>query len=133
MNTVFSQPDKQPEHLDLIKRIRVPLPKIGGAGNIAGLSDTTLPLELGGVPAGAAFVVCYPYISIPAATTYTLSACFLGGRMTVRYVCTVENDDTKERITFTGHWNGKAFYALDVRFSDAQNNVVKLHSQSISY
>lgn len=53
--------------------------------------------------------------------------------MTVRYVCTVENDGMKERITFTGNWNDEAFYALDVRFSDAQNNVVKLHSQSISY
>lgn len=97
MNTVFSQPDEHPEHVDLIKRIRVSLSIMDGAGNIAGLSDTTLPLEFGGTPAGAAFVVCYPYISIPAATTHTLSACFLGWRMTARYVCTVENDDTKER------------------------------------
>lgn len=133
LNSVFSKPDEPLEYPDLIGRIMVPVPRLDAAGTIVGLSDLTLFLRFDDEPAGAVFVTYAPSIIIPALTNYTLSTHFEGWRITARYTCTVENNDTKEHIVFSGILNSDAFYGLEIDFTDAQNNTVDTIKQAVDY
>lgn len=133
LNSVFSVPDEPLKYPDMIKRTRVPLPKLDATGKITGLSGLKLPLQFGNEPAGAIIVTYAPSIVIPAFTTYTLSTVFNGWLIKARYTCTVENNDTKERTSFTGILSSRAFCDLKISFTDAQNNTVDTIEQAVDY
>lgn len=133
LNVVFSMPERELKHSELLKNVRAPLPVLDDAGELGGLSDQTLYLKFDGGAAGAAVVVCCSDISIPPRTAYTLSTRFLGWRVTARYRCTVENDDTEERVTFSGAWSGESFHTVETRFIDAQGEVIKTAAQPVEY
>lgn len=131
--SVFSEPNENPDFLELLAAVEVYLPRLDETGTIVGLSNTTFPLAFGKVQAKQADAEYSLTVTIPAYSVYTVSPYDIGWNVTTRYVCTVENDDTKERSVFSGTWRGDVYYRQEIYLSEGQDNIIEEYTHPISY
>lgn len=133
INSLFSDTRENLAHADMIGELRVPIPKLDAGGTVLEPSDLTIRLAFGTASISALFPKYASTISIPPRTTYTLSSYSVGWNVSARYTCTVENNDTKERITFSGNWKGDTYYRQEVRFTDDKSTVVGFSEFPLTY
>lgn len=129
----FGNPYEKPQYVDLIRTVEIPLPVIDATNSIIGLSDLKKPFDFKKSSAWAIDTNRSASVDIPAFTTYTVSIYNSGSTLSTQYICTVENDDTKEQLTFTGDWRGTVYYKQEVIFSDENNNIIKGYEHPVLY
>lgn len=129
----FSEPTEKPDYPGLIGKVEVSLPKLDETGTNIGLSNMTFPLAFQTSQVKNADAEYSLSVTIPAYSTYTVSPYIIGWNVSMQYTCTVENDDTKERVVFSGEWRGDVYYRQDVYLSDEQGNIIGEFTHPINY
>ena len=132
-SSFFDSPNEALKYIDLIRQVEVPLPIIDATNSIVGLSNLKKPIEFRKSFEWPIDVNKAVSVDIPAYTTYTAKINNTGAVLSTHFSCTIENNDTKEQLTFTGNWRGTVYYKQEITFLDGSDNAVREFEHSISF
>lgn len=132
LSSFFDSPNEALQYIDLVRLVEVPLPVIDATNSIVGLSDMKKTIKFRKSFAWPIDVNKAISVDIPAFTTYAAKVNNTGAVLSTHFTCTVEDNDTKEQLTFTGDWSGAMYYKQEIVFFDGSGNPVQEFEQHVS-
>lgn len=133
LTSFFDYPNEELNYIDLIRLVEVPLPIIDATNSITGLSNIKKPLDFRKSCTWVIDMDESQIIGIPEFTTYTVKSYNIGAVLSTKFICTIESNDTKEQIIFTGNWRGTVFHTQKIIIINEYGDIVDECEHPISY